>query len=112
MWHGHTYGVKNESNQNFNIQLEEALERNNIKKEDFDIALNFLSSSKEEKAKQFAKKISNESTIKQEEFYKLKNPNLGLNIDNFLLLITTQNAEAIKEQYLTGDKIFIITTEE
>ena len=59
--------------------------------------------------KKLMKILSLDSYEKRETLYLLKNINIGLNINSFYLLLTTENLSNIKEEYLTGERIFVIS---
>ena len=46
---------------------------------------------------------------KKEALYVLKNIQIGLNLKTLLLLLTKENLSTIKESYLTGERIFIVS---
>jgi len=95
-------------------RLERVLETNNIKQEDFDMTLNFLALSQNEKAHFFAKKINANSVVKEGKFWRIYfNGNFELNsIDNFLLYFTDDISEKIKRDVINiEDKVFVVTQE-
>ena len=46
---------------------------------------------------------------KEKLLYLLKKINIGLNLNSFYLLLTTENLSTIKEEYLIGERIFVIS---
>ena len=57
----------------------------------------------------FVQLLEIDSYEKKNTLYLLKNINIDLNINRLFLLLTTENLSSIKETYLTGEKIFIIS---